>query len=66
MAMGHAAGVAAALSAKLGVPPRKIDVKLLQKILLEQGALLFFEDEKEREGEILSHPTPPVLNVKGP
>jgi hypothetical protein len=39
-AMGQAAGTAAALSAKAGVPPRHLDVTLLQRKLLEQGAYL--------------------------
>lgn len=39
-AMGQAAGTAAALSAKGGVPPRHLDVALLQRRLLEQGAYL--------------------------
>ncbi len=37
---GQAAGTAAALSARLGVTPRRLDVKLLQKTLVEQGACL--------------------------
>ena len=35
---GQAAGTAAALAARLGVTPRRLDVKLLQKTLVEQGA----------------------------
>ena len=38
MAMGQAAGTAAALSVKRGVRPRQVDVALLQKILAKQGA----------------------------
>ena len=34
----QAAGTAAALAARLGVTPRRLDVKLLQKTLVEQGA----------------------------
>jgi hypothetical protein len=52
MSTGEAAGTAAALSAGLNVPPRKLDVKLLQRKLLEQGALLFLDEEKEKEKEI--------------
>ncbi|HNS33267.1 MAG TPA: FAD-dependent oxidoreductase [bacterium] len=37
MAMGEAAGIATAMSLKEGVSPRKIDVKRLQKTLLERG-----------------------------
>jgi hypothetical protein len=60
MSTGEAAGTAAALSAKLRVPPRKLDVKLLQKKLLDQGALLFLDNEKDKEEEILGYyKTPP-------
>lgn len=40
MVIGQAAGTAAALSLKQGVEPRELDVKLLQKTLLAQGAEL--------------------------
>ncbi|UCC22635.1 MAG: FAD-dependent oxidoreductase [Planctomycetota bacterium] len=40
MAIGHASGCAAALSAKGQTPPRKLDVKSLQKLLLSQNAEL--------------------------
>jgi hypothetical protein len=40
IAMGEAAGTAAALSVKLGVAPRKLDVPTLQRQLLKQGVLL--------------------------
>jgi len=40
MAVGHASGCAAALAAKSGVAPRKLDVKALQKLLLGQKAEL--------------------------
>uniref|UniRef100_A0A7C5TJB0 CoB--CoM heterodisulfide reductase iron-sulfur subunit A n=1 Tax=Ignisphaera aggregans TaxID=334771 RepID=A0A7C5TJB0_9CREN len=40
VAIGQAAGTAAALSAKLNIPPRRLDVSLLQKTLREQGANL--------------------------
>jgi hypothetical protein len=40
MAIGQAAGTAAALSAKESVPPRKIDTKELRKRLEEQGAVV--------------------------
>ena len=55
MSTGEAAGAAAALSARLGITPRNLDIKLLQKTLLGQGALLFFEDEKAKEKEILNY-----------
>jgi hypothetical protein len=40
MAIGQAAGVAAAISAKTGVPPRSLDTKEVQKTLISQGAEL--------------------------
>jgi hypothetical protein len=40
MAIGHASGCAAALAVKSGVAPRKLDVKTLQKLLVEQKAEL--------------------------
>jgi hypothetical protein len=40
MAIGHASGCAAALCAKDGVQPRKLDVKALQKLLISQKAEL--------------------------
>jgi len=40
MAVGHASGCAAALSAKGQIPPRKLDVKALQKLLRSQNAEL--------------------------
>ncbi|UCE48032.1 MAG: FAD-dependent oxidoreductase [Phycisphaerales bacterium] len=40
MAIGHASGCAAAMAAKENVPPRKLNVKALQKLLLSQNAEL--------------------------
>jgi hypothetical protein len=40
MAIGQAAGVAAALSAEQNIAPRNLDVERLQKSLIEQGAEL--------------------------
>jgi len=40
MAIGQAAGVAAALSSQAGVAPRALDVAKLQEHLLQQGAEL--------------------------
>ena len=40
MQMGEAAGVAAAMAAKEGISPDEIDVKSLQKILLDGGAII--------------------------
>jgi hypothetical protein len=37
---GQAAGVAGALAAAAGVSPRKLDVRLIQRELLKQGAYL--------------------------
>ena len=38
LAIGQAAGTAAALSVKNNVGPRKVDVKTLQNLLIDQGA----------------------------
>src|SRR5690606_5886708 len=43
-ATGHAAGTAAALSARRGVQPRELDVAELRARLREQGALLSVDD----------------------
>jgi hypothetical protein len=40
MAVGHASGCAAALAAMKGVPPRKLNVKALQQLLMNQHAEL--------------------------
>jgi hypothetical protein len=40
MAVGHASGCAAAMAALGGVPPRKLDVKALQRLLVSQKAEL--------------------------
>jgi hypothetical protein len=40
MAIGHASGCAAAMAATTGTPPRKLEVKALQKLLLSQRAEL--------------------------
>jgi hypothetical protein len=40
IAIGQAAGTAAALSAASGIAPRTLDVKLLRKTLLTQGAVI--------------------------
>jgi len=40
IAMGQAAGAAAALSLREDVPPRKLDSALLRAVLVDQGALL--------------------------
>jgi hypothetical protein len=42
MALGHAAGVAAALSVREGVPPRRLSVWKIQQELLRQGAMLIY------------------------
>lgn len=41
MALGEAAGIAAALSVKEHVMPRKMDYHEIQKVLVEKGAVLF-------------------------
>ena len=41
MALGEAAGIAAALSAAGGVPPRRLDVGQVQQVLLDKGVPLF-------------------------
>jgi hypothetical protein len=61
MSTGQAAGAAAAISNRLGTIPRNLDIKLLQKTLLQQGALLFLDDEKDKEQEVLSYSLPPDL-----
>jgi len=43
MAIGHASGCAAAMAAKGEIPPRKLDVKALQKLLVSQKAELRLE-----------------------
>ncbi len=40
MAVGHASGCAAALAATTGVPPRELNIKALQKLLVSQRAEL--------------------------
>jgi HI0933 family protein len=41
MAMGEAAGVAAALSATQGTSPRRLDVRKVQQVLMDGGVPLF-------------------------
>lgn len=43
MATGHAAGTAAALAARAGIPPRRLAIGLLQETLRKQGAILTLE-----------------------
>ena len=40
MAMGEAAGVAAAMASKAGVSPRNVDIPRLQKTLVDQNAII--------------------------
>lgn len=42
MALGQAAGVAASLSIKLNLPPRKVPVQEIQKVQLSQKAVLIY------------------------
>jgi hypothetical protein len=44
MAMGQAAGVAAAICIEDGVEAASIDISKLQTELLDQGAILFYDD----------------------
>ena len=46
MSLGEAAGTAAALSAIIGVAPRNLDIKQLQKKLTEHGAQLSIDEEE--------------------
>ncbi|MDR7614128.1 MAG: FAD-dependent oxidoreductase, partial [Armatimonadota bacterium] len=52
MVTGHAAGTAAALASRTGTTPRNLDVRMLQRRLLEQGAFLFDEEEEDRRKEV--------------
>jgi len=47
MAIGQAAGTAAALCAKQRISPRALDVRRLQETLLSQGAVVFLEAGKK-------------------
>ena len=50
MAMGQAAGVAAALSCRAGVLPHELEISLLQERLIEDGAvLMYFTDMDSRD-----------------
>ena len=42
MALGQAAGVAAAVSIESNVAPRNVDIKKVQQELLKQGAILSY------------------------
>ncbi len=44
MAMGQAAGVAAAMAISAGMPPAQVDVEALRQELLRQNAILWMED----------------------
>jgi hypothetical protein len=50
---GEAVGTAAALCVQSGVQPRTVDVKRLQKLLTEQGALVSPEKTAQLEQEVL-------------
>jgi hypothetical protein len=64
--LGYAAGVAAALAAKAGVPPRNVDIKALQRHLVEVGNLkasvLTDHDSYPMPQEALSAAVTSVLN----
>jgi hypothetical protein len=51
MSLGEAAGAAAALAVRSGVTPRKVDVKQLQKKLLDQGVLLDRGGDRKGKGK---------------
>lgn len=60
MALGEAAGVAAAMSVETGASVRKIPVEALQRALLKRGAvLLYFKDVP------MSHPAAPAFQLLG-
>lgn len=60
MALGEAAGVAAAMSLETGTPLRKIPVGALQRALLKRGAvLLYFRDVP------MNHPAAPAFQLLG-
>ena len=40
MLLGQAAGMAAAMAASAGIPPRRLDVAALQRALLREGYFL--------------------------
>ena len=46
MAVGHAAGVAAALASRRDIPPRRVDLAELRRELLRQGAILTNEQAR--------------------
>ncbi|UCD09458.1 MAG: FAD-dependent oxidoreductase [Dehalococcoidales bacterium] len=54
MATGEAGGVAAAISSSDGIKPRSLDIRLIQKKLLDQGVVLFSEEDEARGKELLS------------
>jgi hypothetical protein len=55
MATGHAAGVAAALSARSGTALRMLDPLLLRSTLIEQGAIVSRDRQLDTEPG-LAHP----------
>ncbi|MDF3056517.1 MAG: dependent oxidoreductase [Rariglobus sp.] len=60
MALGEAAGVAAAMSLETGTPVRKIPIGALQRALLKRGAvLLYFKDVP------IGHPAAPAFQLLG-
>jgi hypothetical protein len=56
MVTAHAAGVAAALAARLGVPVQKIPVDQLQRTLVEQGQVIDFIPGQPERCEPLNGP----------
>ena len=50
MMLGQASGCAAAIAAKQGVTPRSLDIRTLQRMLLEQGVYLGPDDRLKAMG----------------
>lgn len=60
MALGEAAGVAAAMSLEAGTPVRKIPVDSLQRALLKRNAVLFYFKDVP-----MGHPAAPAFQLLG-
>ena len=52
MCVGEAAGAAAALAAKAGVPASQVEIRTLQKLLIEKGAEIGQSNRDVFAGEI--------------
>ena len=51
MCLGEAAGAAAAIAAKDGVPASQVEIRKLQKLLIEKGAQIGQANRGVLEGE---------------